>query len=93
MVAVGSRQKQFKVEYRVCCDVDVFQAAVGRLTTEDFSGDPRSGSSARGFIGFGEEGGVSSERRIAKNKSSRSSKQLGGFVMRGLELTSSMNLG
>ena len=31
----------------------------GRQTkTEDFSGDPRSGSSARGFIGFGEEGGV-----------------------------------
>ena len=27
--------------------------AAGRLTTEDFSGDPRCGSSARGFIGFG----------------------------------------
>ena len=30
--------------------------AVGRLKTEDFSGDPRSGSSARGFIDFGEAG-------------------------------------
>ena len=30
---------------------------------------------------------------VAKNKSSRSGKQLGGFVMRGLELRSSMNLG
>ena len=30
----------------------------GRLKTEDFRDDPRSGSSARGFIGFGEEGGV-----------------------------------
>ena len=29
---------------------------MGRLKTEDFSGDPRSGSSARAFIGFGEEG-------------------------------------
>ena len=28
----------------------------GRLKTEDFSGDPRSGNSARGFISFGEEG-------------------------------------
>ena len=35
----------------------------------------------------------SSERRAAKNKSSRSGKQLGGFVMKGLELRSSMNLG
>ena len=33
------------------------------------------------------------KRRVAKNKSSRSSKQLGGFVMRGLQLRSSMNLG
>ena len=32
--------------------------AAGRLKTEDFRGDLRSGSSARGFIGFGEEGGV-----------------------------------
>ena len=32
--------------------------AASRLKTEDFSGDPRCGSSARGFIGFGEEGGV-----------------------------------
>ena len=32
--------------------------AAGRLKTEDFRGDPRSGSSARGFIDFGEEGGV-----------------------------------
>ena len=30
----------------------------GGHKTEDFSGDPRSGSSVRGFIGFGEEGGV-----------------------------------
>ena len=32
--------------------------AAGRLKTEDFSGDSRSGSSAREFIGFGEERGV-----------------------------------
>ena len=30
--------------------------AAGRHKTEDFMGDPRSGSSSRGFIGFGEEG-------------------------------------
>ena len=30
----------------------------GGFQTEAFSGDPRSGSSARGFIGFGEETGV-----------------------------------
>ena len=30
----------------------------GRLKPEDFSGDPRSGNSARRFIGFDEEGGV-----------------------------------
>ena len=30
--------------------------AAERLKTEDFSSVPRSGSSARGFIGFGEEG-------------------------------------
>ena len=61
----------------------------------DFRGDPRCGSSARGFIGFGEDGGVIScnERMVAKNKSSRSGKQLGGFVMSGLELGLSMNLG
>ena len=35
----------------------------------------------------------SSERRVTKNKSRNSVKQLGGFVMRGLELRSSMNLG
>ena len=39
------------------CDVDAFQTAAGSLKSEDFSGDPRSGSSARGFIDFGEEGG------------------------------------
>ena len=57
MVAVGSRPKKFKVEniVRRCrCVSD----AAGGLKTEDFSGDPRSGSSARGFIGFGEERGV-----------------------------------
>ena len=56
MVAVGSRPKQFNVENRVSCDVGAFQTAAGRLKTEDFSGNPRSRSSARGFIGFGEEG-------------------------------------
>ena len=56
MVAVGSRLKQFKIE--VCGDVGAFQTAAGRLKTEDFNGDPRSGSSARGFICFGEERGV-----------------------------------
>ena len=35
----------------------------------------------------------SSERRVTNNKSRRSVKQLGGFVMRGLELRSSMNFG
>ena len=30
---------------------------------------------------------------VAKNESSRSGKQLGGFVMRALELRLSMNLG
>ena len=34
-----------------------------------------------------------SEREVAKNESSRSGKQLGAFVMRRLELRSSMNLG
>ena len=29
--------------------------AAVRLKTEDFRGGPRSGSSTRGFIGFGEE--------------------------------------
>ena len=38
------------------CDVGAFQMAAGRLKTEDFSGDPRSGCSARGFIGFDEGG-------------------------------------
>ena len=28
----------------------------GRLKIEHFSGDPRSGRSARGFIGFDDEG-------------------------------------
>ena len=55
MVAVGSRPKQFKVKNSVrrCrCVPD----AAGRLKTEYFSGDPRSGISARGFTGFDEEG-------------------------------------
>ena len=56
MVAVDGRLKQFKVENRVWCDVCAFQAAAGRLKTKDFSGDPRCGNSARGFIGFGAEG-------------------------------------
>ena len=58
MVAVGSRPKQFKVENRVLCDVGAFQTAAGRFKPEDFRDDSRSGSSAIGFIGFGEEGGV-----------------------------------
>ena len=66
--------------------------------TEDFSGYPRSESSARGFIGFGEERGGGRDDRVVseglqKNKSSKSDKQLGVFVMRGLELRSSMSLG
>ena len=40
------------------CDVRAFQTAEGRLKTEEFGGDPRCGSSAGGFIGFGVEGGV-----------------------------------
>ena len=35
MVAVGIRPKQFKIENRVCCDVGAFQAAAGKLNTED----------------------------------------------------------
>ena len=58
MVTVGSRPKQFKVENGVQCDVGAFQTAAGGLKTGDFGGDPRSGSSARGFIGFGGERGV-----------------------------------
>ena len=50
MVAVGRRPKQFKVENRVSCDVGAFQTAAGRLKNEDFRGDPRSGSSARGLL-------------------------------------------
>ena len=53
MVAVGSRPKQFNVS-RCRCVSD----GGGGLKTEDFSGNPRSGSSARGFIGFGEERSV-----------------------------------
>ena len=37
------------------CDVGAFQTAAGKLKTEVWD-DPWSGSSARGFIGFGEEG-------------------------------------
>ena len=58
MVAVGSRLKQFKGRNKVCGNVGAFKMAAGRLKTQDFSGDPRSGSSARGFIDFGEEGGM-----------------------------------
>ena len=36
---------------------------------------------------------MNSERRVAKNMSSRSGKQLVGFVMRGLELRSSHEFG
>ena len=59
MVAVGSRSKQFKVKNSVkrCRIVGAFQTSVGGLETEEFSSDPRCGSSAREFIGFGEEGG------------------------------------
>ena len=56
MVAVDSSPKQFKVKNGMRGDEGAFQTAAGRLPTEDFSGDPRSGSSAREFIGFGEEG-------------------------------------
>ena len=55
MVAVGSRSKQFKVKNRVRGDVGAIQMAAGRLRTEDFSGDLRSVSNARGFIGIDEE--------------------------------------
>ena len=58
MVAVGSRPKQFKIKNRVWDELGASQTAAGRLKTKDFSGDPRSGCSARGFIGFGEERGV-----------------------------------
>ena len=39
----------------------MIQTAAGRLKTEDFSGDPRNGSSAREFIGFVEERSVMME--------------------------------
>ena len=39
----------------------MFQTAAGGLKTKNFSGDPGSGSSARGFIGLGEERGVMME--------------------------------
>ena len=39
-------------------DVGAFKTAADGLETENFSGDPRSESSVRGFIGFGEERGV-----------------------------------
>ena len=59
MVAVGRRPKQFKVENRRCrCEVGACQTASGRLKTKDFRGDPRSGSSAKGSIGFRDEGSV-----------------------------------
>ena len=58
MIAVGSRPKQFKVKSRMCGDVGALQTAAGGLKTEEFSGHPGSGSSAKGFIGFGEERGV-----------------------------------
>ena len=35
----------------------------------------------------------SSERRVTKNKSSRSARQLGGYVITGLELRATMNFG
>ena len=39
---------------------------MGRLKTEDFSDDPRCGSSARGFIGFGAEGGGRDDRVVSE---------------------------
>ena len=42
----------------MCGDVGEFQMAAGKHKTEDFSLDPRSGSSAREFIDFGEEKSV-----------------------------------
>ena len=36
----------------------MFKTAVGGLETENFSGDPRKGSSVRGFIYFDEKSGV-----------------------------------
>ena len=58
MVAVDSRPKQFKVKNNVRGDLGAFQTAACGLKTKDFSGDPRGGSSSRGFIGLGEEGGI-----------------------------------
>ena len=66
MVAIGSRPKQFKVTNRVWGDVGAFQTAAGRLKTEDLSGDPSSGSSEKGFIGFGEEGGGRDDRVVSE---------------------------
>ena len=55
----------------------------GRLKTGDFSDDPRSGSSARGFIGFGEEGRGRDDRVVSKGfeKISRADREssLGGL--------------
>ena len=55
MIVVGSRPKLFKVGNRVCDDVDSLKMVASGLETENFSGDPRSGNSVRGFICFGEE--------------------------------------
>ena len=58
MVVVGRRPKQFKVENFSVMRCRCVPDGGGRPETEDFRGDPRSWSSARGYIGFGEEGGV-----------------------------------
>ena len=50
MVAVGSRPNNLRSKIECDAMKVAFQMAAGRLKTEDFSGDPRSGSSAIGFI-------------------------------------------
>ena len=81
MVAVGGRPKQFRVENRVRCDAGALRSR-------------RRRADLRLRISVVIQGvGAASERRVAKSKSSRSGKQLEGFVMRGLELRSSMNFG
>ena len=89
MVEVGSNLRS-KIER------DAIQTAAGRLKTEDFRSDPRSGSSARGFIGFGEEEGrddrVVSEGLRKISQADRASNP-GRVCNERTELRSSMNLG
>ena len=64
--------------------------AAGRLKHENFSGDPRSGAEQEDLLVLVRR---EHDDRVVSEGLSRSGKQLRRFVMRGLELRSSMNLG